>query len=393
MADLAGRLNIELKRLGTGVHASILSSRPVAASRIFSGKTPGETILALPSLYSVCATAQTCACVSACEAAQGLSPSPAVLRLRQLLVDAETVKEHLWRMLLDWPRFVGRVPEVKGMQVAVHAYEKLRAALVSGVKPFRLGAGTADTDVPAAAVALDEIARLGVEHIFGVTAARWLETMQSPEDLLAWSENMDTPPSNLVREVHSRGWASAGRSPVTSLPRLSAADLEPQLSSSLASRFVAEPIWKGEPKESSPFVRRLAHPLVAALTDGLGNGLLPRLAAHLAELASLQQDLRSGLSELDEPARFSFASVTADGVGVALVPAARGLLVHRVAVDQGLIRDYWILAPTEWNFHPRGVVAKGLSTLSSTNAATLKRQASLFVTAVDPCVEYHVRVA
>ena len=136
MADLAGRLNIELRRRDGGVEATIRSSRPVAASRIFDGKGVEETTTALPALFTICSAAQACACSSACEAALGLAPSPAVIRLRRLLVDAETVKEHLWRMLLDWPRFVGKPPRKEAMQAVMGAYVALRTALTAVANPM-----------------------------------------------------------------------------------------------------------------------------------------------------------------------------------------------------------------------------------------------------------------
>lgn len=42
------------------------------------------------------------------------------------------------------------------------------------------------------------------------------------------------------------------------------------------------------------------------------------------------------------------------GVGRALVETARGLLLHEITLDGDRIADYVIVAPTEWNFHPRG---------------------------------------
>jgi hypothetical protein len=67
--------------------------------------------------------------------------------------------------------------------------------------------------------------------------------------------------------------------------------------------------------------------------------------------------------------------------------------LDRPNLEGGLIRDYRILAPTEWNFHPQGVVARGLATLSpSTDERDLRRQAGLFVTLVDPCVDYLLSV-
>ena len=61
----------------------------------------------------------------------------------------------------------------------------------------------------------------------------------------------------------------------------------------------------------------------------------------------------------------------ADGVGLGQVQAARGLLVHRVAIRAGRVADYRILAPTEWNFHPQGAAALGLATLPGAVDETL----------------------
>jgi coenzyme F420-reducing hydrogenase alpha subunit len=175
------------------------------------------------------------------------------------------------------------------------------------------------------------------------------------------------------------------------LPHPEAADLDRLLSGADADRFSAEPLWQGTPRESSPYTRCREQALVRVLTRELGNGLLPRLAAQLVELASLSERLDRAGDRPDDPIETA-GTFTQEGVGIAMVPAARGLLVHRIALDQGRIREYRILAPTEWNFHPRGVVQQGLANLLSTRPETLRRQADLFVTAVDPCVDYHLTV-
>jgi hypothetical protein len=81
--------------------------------------------------------------------------------------------------------------------------------------------------------------------------------------------------------------------------------------------------------------------------------------------------------------------------GVALADAARGALLHRVEVADGLVQRYQILAPTEWNFHPDGVVAQGLERIarSGVGGTELERLARLYITAVDPCVEYRLSVS
>jgi Ni,Fe-hydrogenase I large subunit len=86
------------------------------------------------------------------------------------------------------------------------------------------------------------------------------------------------------------------------------------------------------------------------------------------------------------------AERTNSTTAVAQVEAARGLLVHRVAMADGLVEDYRIVAPTEWNFHPAGSVTQALAALPSTDRQVAEMQAALFVTLMDPCVAWSLEV-
>jgi coenzyme F420-reducing hydrogenase alpha subunit len=129
--------------------------------------------------------------------------------------------------------------------------------------------------------------------------------------------------------------------------------------------------------------------LVGSLAESHGNGLLTRLAAQLFELARLTADLVGSRSpDLTAPA------ASEEGLGLAQVQAARGLLVHRVLVAEDRVTDYRILAPTEWSFHPKGAVATGLADLARrADHADLLPLARLFVAAVDPCVDFELELA
>jgi coenzyme F420-reducing hydrogenase alpha subunit len=83
----------------------------------------------------------------------------------------------------------------------------------------------------------------------------------------------------------------------------------------------------------------------------------------------------------------------APGAGLGWVETARGLLVHAVEVAAGTVRRYRIVAPTEWNFHPRGAFAAGLAGVAVTGEDELRRLVHLAVEALDPCVAYRVEVS
>jgi Ni,Fe-hydrogenase I large subunit len=72
--------------------------------------------------------------------------------------------------------------------------------------------------------------------------------------------------------------------------------------------------------------------------------------------------------------------------------ASRGRLIHRVALEGERISRYQILAPTEWNFHPQGVLARGLAGLDVKDPGKFRWQAGLLINTIDPCVGYDLEV-
>jgi Ni,Fe-hydrogenase I large subunit len=116
------------------------------------------------------------------------------------------------------------------------------------------------------------------------------------------------------------------------------------------------------------------------------NGLSARLLARLAELAVLPAQLRRPLANGIRSAS------PRDGVGLAAVETARGTLIHRVELDGEKVMRYRIVAPTEWNFHPRGAFPRGLAGMPARNEGELRQAAALLAHALDPCVAYETRI-
>lgn len=106
------------------------------------------------------------------------------------------------------------------------------------------------------------------------------------------------------------------------------------------------------------------------------------LACHVAELAS---DWRAY-----DPPEESFRPSSGNGMGWA--EAARGRLVHSTQVEGDHVRRYRILAPTDWNFHPQGVMRAALETVRGCSAAEAPGMVRWIVAALDPCVACHVTV-
>lgn len=73
---------------------------------------------------------------------------------------------------------------------------------------------------------------------------------------------------------------------------------------------------------------------------------------------------------------------------------ARGLLLHWVKLrdtpDGPTIDTYRIVAPTGWNFHPHGALARAIEHMPSDADAVSRRRVDILAAAYDPCVAYSV---
>ena len=381
MSDPGGSLDIRLTPSSGGLHCTIASTRPVAAASAFSGRTPEETMARLPLLFSICARAQAGACAAAFEQASGVLPSPRIRGRREAAIAAETIREHLWRILLDWPPILGEPPSRDEMAAVLALSNRILARLDPAGDLFSAGVSAASGQTPGLDVLLTDLTDLLTQKVFGVTPEHWLNLIGDPSGFERWCRKTETLAARLLRSLLESGEASLGQTPITALPRLSDEDLIARMSDPGWADFVARPTWEGQPRETSPFTR--VHPL--PLIEVYGAGLFVRLAAQLADVAT-------GLRQLSRSSAGSAATqprvASGNGIGLGRVFAARGLLAHVVQVEDGRVREYRILAPTEWNFHPRGVVARALESLPSGPEEQLRRQAELLIMAIDPCVAF-----
>lgn len=372
--EFEGRLRIRLETDGAVVRGvQIHSSRQLQASRAFHGKMAEEALLALPLLFSVCGTAQAVAGVRAVEGALGLPLEPATERLREVLVRLETLREHLWHVFLRWPVFLGEKPAT-GLAGEVHRLQRQAIARLPAREALQLGARLESLwdGEGEIATGLNSLVR---EVVLGEPPESWLER-NSEAALLAWIEASDTLPARLLRLLLQQQWQGVGRAETAPLPPLPGSGLKESIED---PGFLARPVWEGRCRETGSLART-RHPLLSALEAAWGRGLGLRLVARLVELAQLLTRPEAASCEMARPAP-----------GLGRVEAARGRLHHAVKLQGNRVTHWAILAPTEWNFHPRGVAAQALSGLRGA-PDEIRRQAELVIDAVDPCVRYDLEV-
>ncbi|MEA3277430.1 MAG: nickel-dependent hydrogenase large subunit [Pseudomonadota bacterium] len=389
IADSAGAIHVRLATdRGRVVDVDLSSTRrPDLYRRMFIGRSLDDLLGIVPLIFSVCATAQAAAAVRACERAAGVEAASVQERARDLLVLAENAREHLLRILLGWSEWLGSPPAASWLAAVGRMRGAWHGALFPEADGFRLGGGRLRPDRSALDGLLADLTEV-IAGALGATPDAWLAVTR-PDELASWYRSGDSLAQRLVRSVTENGWARLGGSPIEPLPHLPGEQVGRLLAGASAEQFTAMPEWDEVPRETGALERQARRPLIASLKQELGNGLMTRLAARLAELASLPSRIRTLLEGL-APGAPAPAPETPTGSGLAEVEAARGRLIHWVCLDEGVVEDFRILAPTEWNFHPRGVLSSGLRTLSAD--ADLARLARLLVDAVDPCVECRIEV-
>lgn len=228
------------------------------------------------------------------------------------------------------------------------------------------------------------------QHILQMESSDWLK-IRDIEGLNQWTHNNDGIAACSVHMICEEGWSSQGYSDSSALPALKTLELKKRFESEQHRQFIERPDWKGKVYETTTFVRQSHHPLIGLLKREFHNTLITRWVARLVELARIPQQLNALLKQLTETEN-SVLKAADDLIGLSQVEAARGHLIHHLKVSNNRIIGYQILAPTEWNFHPQGLINKSLTNTSSCEPQQLDRLARLLINAIDPCVGYDLRI-
>lgn len=378
------RLDIALRiQSGKVAEVRIQSSRQVQAARLFAGRRPDEISRLLPTVFALCGTAQVLAGLGAMEQAAGLPLSAAQAPARQLMLLAETVAEHGLGIARDWPMLAGDAPDLPAARNIRTALAGIRGALYPDGDWHSPGGGALTPHPERIAAAIAAVRKTLTDLLSADPAAITADF----DAFRAWMDAAPSPAARFLAMMTGTGLAGFGRGPFLPMPEQGPADLSARLDGDRDGRYTARPDSAGRIYETGPLARAAWHPVVSGLLGMHGTGLLVRLSARLVEVVSslqemalLVQDLNAGQARSDNMG----PACLVNGTGLGLVEAARGLLAHRVELENGRVTRYQILAPTEWNFHPDGPLTRGLTGAEAT--PDLLRNANLLVHALDPCV-------
>lgn len=357
-AGIEGQLTISLNRADQSV--LITSTRPLQAlSTLLKGKTVEQVLQLIPMLFSICGTAQSAAALKACEQALNIEPNTELWQARLALVELETQREHVLRILLDWCQFNSESVSQEHLKYTVGVLSQARSAWFAKGRAFDLvgvnlrvypSLGDDAFDVPCHDRANTSVCPYGTLQeewsvfleavIFGESLDRWRER-SNLASLQHWIDQQSTLAARTLKSLQEQALARLG-----------------------LNSFTLE-------HEASVLSRQAQQPLIQEALAEYGNGIFTRYLARLVELA------------------FGVPSTS-------YIEAARGRLVHTVQLDSAnKVLDYQIIAPTEINFSSQGVVSAGLQALmhSMQSDEILKYYADLWIKAVDPCVSYRCEIS
>lgn len=354
----AGKLILGVTWDGEKVGATdIRSTRPLAA-QVLKGKTPAQVLQIVPLLFSVCGRAQGAAASAALQAAQQTGAGATGAMERTIVCEA--MQEHLWRVLLDWPKLLGLARQE---QRFAGWYALLR----------KIGAGETGMEV---------FMREFEHDALGMPAAAW-RGMASHAGLQAWWQRTESPLARTLAKLAELGQDRQGVNESRLLPAWSAAGAQRACAERWDAAFAASPVWLGTAAETGAWAYHADKPLLRDAWRQGGSKALVRLLARVMDMV----EMACG----DSASRLDAASPAA-GEGIAVVRTARGLLLHRVRLAADKVADYMIVAPTEWNFHPAGAFAQDMRGLEEHDGGLLAYRAQIEALSLDPCVAYEVEI-
>ncbi len=392
MNNIEGQLDIDFyPPYKNAARVELSSSRPLQASRIFIGKTAQQALDIIPLLFNICGVAQSRAALSAIEKKLGTKSSAKQETARDMLVLMENAKEHLFRIFIDWPEFFNLKTDRNKLPYLSQMLPVFKSTLFHNGDAFKLDSQL-NSDLKNTDYLIDKLEQYLQQHVFKQSCKDWLK-IKDFRQLQQWALQCDSIAAHSIRFICERGWASQGLTDCQQLPVLNEKALLEKFNADNAQQFIEQPQWQQKCYETTALSRQFEQPLIRALHKEFHSTLITRWLARLVELASIPAQLRDMQQQLNrEQTDKTSDTGSKKPPGLAQVEAARGRLIHHVKIEHGIISNYQILAPTEWNFHPQGLVAKSLSSLSLQHEDDLEKLAHLMINAIDPCVGYQLRI-
>lgn len=368
------------------VDIHLTSNRTTMAARILEGKSPQEACAFVPLLFSLCGTAQHQAALIAMEQALGYIPGPAHKTARHLMLLAEGISEHTTRLLIDWAELGQQnknLEKIRDIRRTLSSFKKL----IFKEGTDKIGGGTLTDDSAPLETGFNRLRHVIQSEIFKITPREFADMADKPA-LENWIKTAKTLPAQCLKRWQNDGLSDIRWPIPNTLIGLNPDEICDLMDTDKADYYIAYPTWEGTPCQTGALLRHLSHPFLRQLD----HSALSYFIAKLIDLAVMMEDFEKSIAGLKQDKTLMHTKATYKGYGQ--VEAVRGQLSHRVWINpqNDTIQRYRILAPTEWNFHPNGILKQAMIGIQAADKDKLKQIAQINVLALDPCVACRVEI-
>ncbi|WP_294964282.1 nickel-dependent hydrogenase large subunit [Sulfurimonas sp.] len=341
--------------------------------KILQGKTALDALVINPRVCGICGHAHLIATVQAIENCyENLEISKKAEIMRELTLNFELIQNHFKWFYLTMRPLLGKKQEIlkatypsqlmaKAIAVFGGQYPHTSYAIVGGVvsdltemdlikvnhyidetiKFFETNVVKADVEEFSACDKVDNILNTSgdlPDILREIKNKEYLQHGKSYDRFIAFGEN---------------SYFTKGKSLKTIVTQNISIDYvkEQENLNSLAKNVT----YKYKYYEAGPLARAMINkiPLVKDAHRRYGDNIFSRIIARVCEIEQLLNHSKKLIQELDlsepsyiEPA-INIENLTAKGQSA--VEAARGSLIHKIELEKGIIVNYEIITPTQWN--------------------------------------------
>lgn len=367
-----GQLNIKVKLAEQGGQVIIKDldmnlARPDFTKQMLVGHTSEQSIERITQLMTVCKHAQT--------AAAKLALGKAITSAEKQAIEYENIEQGFWRLVID-------LPKVFALDIPLTDFVKFRQAVAQHANNNAQYDQLAINIKTSAEQLFLQLCQITPKAFYQLTA----------ETYLKWLADSHSPMANCLSQINQvfPDKVNANVEFLAPAPDESALANISELLQTVKD-FAQQPCLTQQGNETGALAVMQSHPLFErCLTSGVGGRFIARLLYLAQKIMTLdEQDANNKLAILPITGLF----VVDENTKLAWVQTARGLLVHLANIQQSEINQYFIVAPTEWNFYPQGILDKLLLHLSFQTPEKAETAVKLGVIALDPCIDFNLEVA
>jgi len=352
---------------------------------ILKGKNALDALVITPRVCGICGHAHLLASVRAIEDAYKNSSNEIILsqkaqKLREFTLVMEIIQNHFkWLYLTIFPSLIELskqgIPQtpLKGAYAANIASKAI--ALFAGQWPHSSymvpGGITADPtniDIIKAESYLNELTLFLEKETLGISTKKFL-SLKSCTDVSELKSDISTLEKLLIdTQMQKKGFAfdrfivlgkhsfsKVSKIKQTRIFKADAKYVQTVTSYSPNEKSYAyNAMYKGSYYETGPLARMMASklPIIKNMHRRFKDSAYTRVMARVFELASLLEEAQKLLKNIsiDEPSVTNIVNIdTISAKGRGVVEAPRGPLLHEVTLKNGVIEDYKITTPTQFN--------------------------------------------